>query len=135
MLLGEGESPMGSAPQYRKVVRSSGRIIGTATHTNHPDGSYATFSCGSCQASFRRRTAIVSHNRKYHGLPGGHTCMECGQVFGKKWNLHQHLDIHRVEKAYVCVCGRAFQQKPSLLSHRKICDLHVQQQHEKESAT
>uniref|UniRef100_A0A1B6D4J0 C2H2-type domain-containing protein n=1 Tax=Clastoptera arizonana TaxID=38151 RepID=A0A1B6D4J0_9HEMI len=45
-------------------------------------------------------------------------CLHCGKLFGKNFDLQQHVRSHTGERPYQCVvCGRAFTQKSNVKKH------------------
>ena len=80
--------------------------------------------CSICQAKFRNRSHLQSHQRTAHsrGLSSESqqslTCSECGKLFEKKFNYERHLKSHR--GSYDCsFCGKRFPKMQSLGGHMK----------------
>ena len=83
------------------------------------------FRCGDCGVKFTRRYGLVQHQRRQHGMSGGFACPNCPQVFGQASHLRDHVDVHRAEQLYTCLCGKSFQRKSGLQKHARHCIKHT----------
>ncbi|XP_029700450.1 gastrula zinc finger protein XlCGF57.1-like isoform X1 [Takifugu rubripes] len=49
------------------------------------------------------------------------SCCECGETFGRRFNLKRHMGTHAGETPFVCsVCGQSFKQGQNLMKHMRV---------------
>ena len=113
------ENPQINYPCNIQAIYSHGQTIGVVL----PEGGM--YECTTCKATFRKRHSLLYHNREHHALPGGYSCPHCGQTFGQKCNMFQHMDTHSNARTHVCVCGKSFRHRPTLVKHNKTCQTYL----------
>ncbi|KAM4035018.1 uncharacterized protein ACNLHF_021723 [Anomaloglossus baeobatrachus] len=78
------------------------------------------FSCSECGKCFNRKTNLVTHQKIHTGVKP-FSCSECGKQYAKKSKLVIHQRIHTGDKPYSCLeCGKYFNWKTNLVKHQKI---------------
>lgn len=49
------------------------------------------------------------------------SCSECGETFGRRFNLKRHMRTHTGERPFTCsVCARSFKQRKNLVKHMRF---------------
>lgn len=49
------------------------------------------------------------------------SCSQCGEQFGRRFNLRRHVRTHTGEGPFTCpVCARSFKQRKNLLKHARV---------------
>lgn len=62
-------------------------------------------------ASQLNREVAISEKKPF-------SCSECGETFGRKFNLKRHMRTHTGEKPFNCpICGLSYKQRTSLKKH------------------
>lgn len=61
-----------------------------------------------------RQEGRVCHTRPF-------SCSQCGETFGRRFNLRRHMRTHTGERPFTCsVCARSFKQRKNLVKHARF---------------
>ncbi|XP_021943933.2 zinc finger protein 37 [Folsomia candida] len=77
------------------------------------------FTCSICQASFKQKAHLDSHNIAKHRTPGGHVCRICNLVVASSAELKKHTQSHN-PPTFKCLfpgCGMKFKYASALKRH------------------
>lgn len=77
-----------------------------------------TFTCTICNKIFAHKDNLTRHY-KLHKNEKDFKCNVCGKCFAQSGNLKAHMNTHSNLKPFVCECGKRFNQKSNLNTHRK----------------
>lgn len=77
-----------------------------------------TFSCKSCEGSYKTRKDILKHISLQHHKR--YKCEKCGKVFNHSCHLRRHAKSH-LEHTYICrYCNKKFTNQANLNIHENI---------------
>lgn len=114
---GGGEEPQPSQPPHTTLMEAGG------------DGGPGSLrSPAAPSAAAPRGGRLEPRSRDWEGLwrpPTGagrpFSCSECGEEFGRRFNLKRHMRTHTGERPFTCaVCARSFKQRKNLLKHTRL---------------
>ncbi|KAM9386265.1 uncharacterized protein KZ484_007807 [Pholidichthys leucotaenia] len=84
------------------------------------------FRCQECDRGFYHAASLENHMEDHRSSATMHSCGVCGQEFGRRRGLHQHMRVHRDKPMKNCdpppshrckVCGDTFTRKICLVRH------------------
>lgn len=78
------------------------------------------YVCILCQAKFVCKSDVMKHIRCSHTNPRPILCSKCPKRFRSKFDLAEHMNVHRGIKPYQCAdCEQSYHHKVSLQMHVK----------------
>ena len=76
-------------------------------------------TCKICDKSFCGKQSLILHQQKIHGLKHFYTCEKCGKRFQFKRQLLSHRSTH-VEINKCDECGRIYSNEWNLRAHQRV---------------
>ncbi|CAH4033327.1 unnamed protein product [Pieris brassicae] len=95
-------------------------------HIHYTHMGKTQHACPLCNKPVPTKKSIVQHMRKWHNSnktdpAKTEMCQICGQMFGCKKILGEHIMRHTGERPLSCeICGNTFRQKASLYTHKRL---------------
>lgn len=81
------------------------------------------YMCETCGKSFNQRDNLNIHQKKHKGEVKKLECEKCGKSYVQLRSLKAHIEAEHLGQKFVCdSCGRLFNLKHSLMSHKKSCE-------------
>ncbi|KAF6034280.1 hypothetical protein EB796_007415 [Bugula neritina] len=80
------------------------------------------YSCDKCPKKFFHQSGWKRH-LQHHGEDRPFHCNVCGKSFKTSTNLSAHKTVH-APMAFMCLCGKSYQQKHTLKYHQDKCPMH-----------
>ncbi|XP_067931610.1 uncharacterized protein [Watersipora subatra] len=80
------------------------------------------YQCDQCPKKFYHQSGWKRH-MQHHGEERPFTCTVCNKSFKTSTNLSAHKAVH-TPTAFMCLCGKAYQQKHTLRYHQEKCHMH-----------
>ncbi|XP_014215950.1 zinc finger protein 354A-like [Copidosoma floridanum] len=78
------------------------------------------YMCILCQARFVCKSDVMKHIRCSHTNPRPIACSKCPKRFRSKFDLAEHMNVHKGIKPYQCAdCDQSYHHKVSLQMHVK----------------
>ncbi|XP_058808035.1 zinc finger protein 182-like [Phymastichus coffea] len=78
------------------------------------------YVCILCQAKFVCKSDVMKHIRCSHTNPRPISCSKCPKRFRSKFDLTEHMNVHKGIKPYQCAdCEQSYHHKVSLQMHVK----------------
>ena len=75
-----------------------------------------TFVCRVCGQNFGNKGQLKEHIQRNH--PKIYRCKECDETFDECWKLEKHLKLHESARTFNCkVCGKEFHTKWRMEKH------------------
>ena len=98
-------------------------------HTN-TKGLHMCFNCGyTAKSKYQLRKHILKWHFQSQKTENRCTRLDCGEVFATQDQLQSHLQLHDVERNYVCnLCGAKYQHLTGLRYHKQRHELNYPHQ-------
>ncbi|XP_022123375.2 zinc finger protein 2 [Pieris rapae] len=106
-----------------KAYRSK---VEVSDHIHYTHMGKTQHACPLCNKPVPTKKSIAHHMRKWHNSnktdpAKKEMCQICGQMFGCKKILREHIMRHTGERPLSCkICGNTFRQKASLYTHKRL---------------